>query len=475
MSLKDRVIWLGSVLTVVLALAGVSAVFAALAGGVHQTAASRSQPATPPASATPLAGPSETAVAPAAAPAVSPSATPSASPLRTCSIAALAADPQLAVFEGTVINTATGEVLFDRSGTTPASPGSVIKLLTSAAALTALGPDYRIQTRVLATPGTLVLVGGGDPTLSALPVGQESFYPGAPKLSTLAASALAAYRTLYPDVPISSVMLDSTLWNPADNWDPSVNRSEQTSGYLSETTALQVDGDRADPRAWVSPRSTDPVGRAGAAFVADLGLSITPTRGAAPAGAVQLASVASQPIRALIGQMLATSDNTLAEQVARLVSLAVGGDGSSASLATAIPRALAGYGIDTTGLLVRDGSGESGLNGIPPLYVARMMVKIMQGGQNLDILYGSMPVSGQAGSLAGRFTGANAIARGAVTAKPGWIDSAFTLAGVVRAKDGSVLSFAFYAVRPGISPAAIAALDTLTTGVYNCGNNLSDQ
>ncbi len=470
MKRRSRVLWLSSVLAVVLALCGVAVVFAGMVGASRQPAAasvshSPSDSPSPSSSPEPSLSPTPTAAA---------SPTPVAAPARSCSIAALAADPRLAVFEGSVINATTGEVLFDRSGATPASPGSVIKLLTSAAALATLGPDFQIQTRVVATPGTLVLVGGGDPTLSSLPAGQESFYPGAARLSTLASTALAAYNNRYPGVPITQVVLDSTLWNPADNWDPSVNRTEQTLGYLSETTALQVDGDRANPRAGVSPRSTDPVGRAGAAFVADLGLNITPTRAAAPAGAVQLAEVASPPMRTLITQMLATSDNTLAEHIARLVSLAMGADGSSASLATAIPRALAGYGVDTTGVLVRDGSGESGLNGLPPLFVSRLMIKIMQGGHNLDLIYAALPVSGQPGSLAGRFTGANAIARGAVTAKPGWIDSAYTLAGVVRAKDGTVLSFAFYAVRPGISPAAIAALDTLTTGVFTCGNNLSN-
>jgi serine-type D-Ala-D-Ala carboxypeptidase/endopeptidase (penicillin-binding protein 4) len=57
----------------------------------------------------------------------------------------------------------------------PLCPASALKTLTAAAGLRILGPDHRFETRVEATaasatdgtlPGDLVLVGGGDPTLS---------------------------------------------------------------------------------------------------------------------------------------------------------------------------------------------------------------------------------------------------------------------------------------------------------------------
>jgi D-alanyl-D-alanine carboxypeptidase/D-alanyl-D-alanine-endopeptidase (penicillin-binding protein 4) len=58
-------------------------------------------------------------------------------------------------------------------------------------------------------------------------------------------------------------------------------------------------------------------------------------------------------------------------------------------------------------------------------------------------------------------------------AKTGWINSARTLAGWVTAADGSVLAFAFYALGP-VKADAMDALDTVATGVYTCGNNLSN-
>jgi D-alanyl-D-alanine carboxypeptidase/D-alanyl-D-alanine-endopeptidase (penicillin-binding protein 4) len=85
----------------------------------------------------------------------------------------------------------------------------------------------------------------------------------------------------------------------------------------------------------------------------------------------------------------------------------------------------------------------------------------------------ALPVAGKTGSLSNRFTGANEIARGLVVAKTGWIDTSYSLAGFLDAADGTRLTFAFYAIGDGIQPDAKEALDTLTTGVFTCGNNLA--
>src|SRR4051794_22636632 len=67
-----------------------------------------------------------------------------------------------------VVAARTGTVLYDRSGATPAAPASTAKLLTAAAILTARPPTARFATTVVAgkPAGTVVLVGGGDPTLT---------------------------------------------------------------------------------------------------------------------------------------------------------------------------------------------------------------------------------------------------------------------------------------------------------------------
>ncbi len=87
-----------------------------------------------------------------------------------------------------------------------------------------------------------------------------------------------------------------------------------------------------------------------------------------------------------------------------------------------------------------------------------------------------LPVSGQTGSLryADRFAGASSRADGAVLAKTGWIDDGYTLSGIIRAADGTPLTFAIYALGP-VSDTAKQAIDALAAAAYDCGNNLSNR
>ena len=152
---KNRMAWLAGALAIVFVLLGTGAVFAGVTVG------------------------SQAAPAPTATPTADPRPVPTgelvASRLRTCSVAGPAGDPRLMSLYGRV-ESYDGEVLFDRGGDSPQRTASVLKILTAAAALTVLGPDFRITTSVYAspTPGTIVLIGRGDATLSQLPAGSES-------------------------------------------------------------------------------------------------------------------------------------------------------------------------------------------------------------------------------------------------------------------------------------------------------------
>ncbi len=188
-----------------------------------------------------------------------PASMPGATDLRTCSVAVEAADSRFMNLYASVINVDTDEVLFSRQAAEAQPTASVMKLLTAAAAISVLGPNYRLTTRVVegSEPGTLVLVGGGDATLTRLSSG-DSIYVGAARVSDLAAQALAAYEEKFPDVPITKVVLDANYWNPVDRWNSSWDRKGINEGYHSEVTALQVDGDRNDPRGGQQPEGHQP-------------------------------------------------------------------------------------------------------------------------------------------------------------------------------------------------------------------------
>jgi D-alanyl-D-alanine carboxypeptidase/D-alanyl-D-alanine-endopeptidase (penicillin-binding protein 4) len=389
--------------------------------------------------------------------AVQPTAIP------TCSLDTLAAAPALIKLYGSVVETATGDSLYSNNDTTAQRPASVLKVLTASAALSVLGPNFTITTSVDdgTSPGTIVLVGQGDATLSRV---SHSVYAGAPTVASLASAAFAAYTAAHPATPITHVILDSSYWDPNDNWDTSVPTTERTGGYLSLSTALQVDGDRQNPAAQVSPRSTDPIGAAGTAFVAALAAlpggphvsDVTVSKGTAENGATALASVQSQPVSVLIKQMLAQSDNTLGEMLARIVSVKQNLGGTGGSIQQSTTTALGKYGLDTTGLTIEDGSGESDESLITPLFMSKFMSLVSSKTLGLQYVASALPVVGK------------------YTAKSGNIAAAYTLSGYTTAADGTGESFTFFAEGPGITSAASPALTALANAVYTCGKNITN-
>ncbi|MCI2959647.1 D-alanyl-D-alanine carboxypeptidase [Agromyces atrinae] len=455
-----------------LQIAAVSVAFVLAAGGAFAAGVLNGEPpqAPPAVAATPTPTPT-----PEARPAPIP--LPVADRIRTCSVAELAADPRLANMQAQVMNASTGAVLFDRGGDTASRTASVLKVLTSAAALSVLGPDYRATTRVVAgaEPGSVVLVGGGDVTLSRTPSGTETVYPGAAHLDDLADQVEQAWEANPDNPPMTKLILDASYFG-GDEWHPTWAPAERELGYMSPITALQVDGARDDPSSNTSYRSADPIGQAGEAFADALGGGLTIERGTAPADAALLGQVSSPSVADLIDKSLIVSDNSVAEMLARLVAIQSGSGNTFDAIQSGVVAGLMPYGIDTTGITVIDGSGLSDSNAVAPAYLTRLFVKINAREGNLGLVFDSLPIAGgPRGSLSysDRFTGDSAVADGSVFAKTGWIDTGYTLAGIVHAEDGTPLTFAMYALGD-VSDDAKQALDAFAAGIYRCGDNLSN-
>ncbi len=409
-----------------------------------------------------------------------PTAEATTAKIRTCMVGAAATDARLGAMQAHVRNSNTGEVLYDRGGQTASRTASVMKVLTAAAALDVLGPDYRATTTVVrgSEPGSVVLVGGGDLTLSATPSGTQTVYPGAAHLDDLAAQVRAAWDADPANPPLTKLVLDASFFG-GDEWHPTWNPLEREQGYMSQITALQVDGDRASPFAETSWRSPDPIGRAGDAFAGALGGIGTIERGTAPADAQTLGTVSSPTVAELVNKSLIVSDNSVAEMLARHVAIRTGTGNDFAAIDAGVREGLDAYGIDTDGITVTDGSGLSDDNAVPPAYLTELFRKIEAREQGLGVIRDGLPVAGVQGSLAygDRFFGDNAVARGAVWAKTGWIETGYTLSGIIHAQDGTPLTFAIYALgdAPGaIPPSSREAIDTLTTAFFRCGDNLSN-
>ena len=411
-------------------------------------------------------------------PTAEPTPTATETPMKTCSVAKEASNPSLGTLQAVVLNADTGEVLYDRSANKPAPTASVMKTLTAAAALMTVGPNSRATTRVFSNPeatNVISLVGGGDVTLSKTKVGSQSVYRDAPKLSTLA-TQVRAWAERNSVTQIDEIILDSTLFSGSD-WESSWLRKDQKDGWISEVSALITDGDRLKPATFTSRKSGKPVLSAGEAFKKELGdiaINAVLVESPTPEGFVEIASVKSQPMSRWITHILQTSENIESEMIGRLVSKDLGFDGSFATFDPAFKRALGTTKLDFTGLKVRDASGLSQLNMVSPKFMAELMRLVNDEFADFGHIKRSLPVAGESGTLAGRFKGSIADATGKISAKNGYIIGVHTLNGIIKAKDGTTLTFTIYALGK-VGSDVRTAIDTLATAFYRCGNDLSNE
>lgn len=366
---------------------------------------------------------------------------------------------------GKVVDVASGRSLYTLNPTATAAPASTAKLLTAAAVLSVRKISDRIATPVVAgANGRIVLVGGGDPTLSGAQAGAAPLYPDAARLADLAEQLRSA------NVPIRGIVVDDSLFaGPAVSpaWAP----EDVPSFYASAITPLMTDGGKAHPADY--SRSATPDLDAGHELAALLGRPGLPvTRGVAPSGAQQLARVESAPIGTLVEQMLQQSDNVIAECMARQVALAEHQPASFLGAAHAVRTVLQRLGadpgdgmVDGSGLAARDRLSPAGLVG-----VLRLIAGTTHPGLHSELA--AMPVAGWSGTLADRYlSGASRAGAGVIRAKTGTLTGVSTLAGVVHDKSGRLLAFAFLANGVPSTYDADRALDALAATLARCGCN----
>jgi serine-type D-Ala-D-Ala carboxypeptidase/endopeptidase (penicillin-binding protein 4) len=362
-----------------------------------------------------------------------------------------------------VVDVASGESLLALDAADPATPASTAKLLTAAAALTTLDPAETFETTVVAgaTPGEVVLVGGGDLTLSRTSPSQS--YPGAPTVADLATQVVAA---LPAGTPVTRVVVDSSLFSgplTASGW----GTADAPSSYAAPVTATAVDGARVSPGSLA--RSGQPGLDAGAALADALGApDAAVVLGQAPPGAETLATVSSAPVARLVEQALSLSDNMLAEALARHVAIARDLPASFDGAGQAVTEALAEAGIDVTGVTLADGSGLSREDRVPAAVLTDVVTGAADGSLGgASALLSGLPVAGYDGTLFDR--GDAATAPGTVRAKTGTLLGVHALAGTVVTLDGRLLAFAVVADGSASEEAAEAALDDVAAALAACG------
>ncbi len=331
------------------------------------------------------------------------------------SAAQLSLDLNMAAFEAAVVPlvnsvndrscvavSLNGQMVGERNATTVVIPASNQKLIVAAAALEILGPEFYYTTKLVgAAPvggvvnGDVYLVGGGDPLLSG------TWYPGSnldrfaafniTPLDDLAASLAASGVTQIAGV----VRGDGSRYDDefyAPGWGEGVQGLEAGPYDALLVNDSRVLGD--------DQRGSDPSESGAREFVrllSENGISVTggSGTGVAPPGASVLATLDSLPIAAAIEEMLTNSDNNTAELMVKEVGLATAGVGTRQAGLEAIAATVQSWGIDTTGMVLTDGSGLSLENRI----TCATLIGVLQHAGGDSAVGQGLAIAGQTGTL----------------------------------------------------------------------------
>jgi len=390
-------------------------------------------------------------------------------PGMTAALAAAVADPNLGNLSGRITDAKTGQQIWEQRADLPMQPASINKVLTTAAALLTLDRNARVTTTVQAAdqtlmPGVVVLVGGGDPTLSAAPTGVPTWYRGAGRISDLADQVRKS--GLVP----TAVQVDTSLYTGPDmapGWDP----ADIQGGDIAPIQSVMLDSGRIQPTTLESRRSPTPALDAGRALAMALG--VDPARvtfAPGPAGGRQLASVQSAPLMERLLEMMNSSDNVMAETIAREVAQATGRPMSFVGGVDAVLSSLSAINIDISGASLVDSSGLS----VADLLTAKTLDEVVNAAAGSDQpalrpLVDLLPIAGGSGTLSNRFVGGDLkkSPAGWLRAKTGSLTKTNSLAGIVTDLNGRVLTFAFISNNAGLE--GRTAIDALASKLRTCG------
>ncbi len=349
---------------------------------------------------------------------------------------------------GCAAATAAGATVAAVQPDAPYMPASTAKLLTGAAALSALGPDFRFQTHALApkapsggSVSKLYLVGSGDPVIvtpdftAVLEKDPETKGSTATDLGALADAIVEAGVHGIPDgIAVDDSHYESLRALPS--WKAAYKIEVGPLGALTVNRGFaQFAGTRV--------QAADPALYAGtelAQLLTARGVTVGPvTRGTPVAGAATVATLASPTLRDIVGTMLRSSDNTIAELLTREIGSKVSGQGTTAAGTAATIATLTKLGVPTAGLTLVDGSGlDRGDRVTCSALVGTVAHEAATPG---DGLVAGLPVLGQSGTLTDVAKGS--VIAGRIQAKTGTLDGVSALSGLV---DGArPLSFAFIA------------------------------
>ncbi|WP_053131921.1 D-alanyl-D-alanine carboxypeptidase/D-alanyl-D-alanine-endopeptidase [Pseudomonas sp. MIACH] len=448
---------------------------------------------------------------------VSPPSTPS-------TLDHLLADPALngATVSVMVRDARSGSTLYQHNPRTRLIPASNLKLLTTAAAMDVLGPQYRFSTQLLSNgtlqggrlAGNLYLRGLGDPTtqfadyqalaaqLASQGVRQvqgdlvfddtwfdaerlgvdwaqddESTYYGA-QISALTVSPntdfdagtllVTAKAPVALGQPVNVVVSPSTDYVQLSNRAVSGPGNSYAITRQHGTNLLQLSGALApgkQSRQWVSVwEPTQLVANLFEQALAQQGIQVLGRRvigGASPATATVLAEHQSAPLQDLITPLLKLSNNNMSEALLKAMGRKTANAGTAAAGVAAVAAFMQRQGLDPATLSQVDGSGLSRRN----LVSAQNLTDLLLAASKqpwFDAWYSALPIAGNADRMTGgslRYRLRGTAAENNLHAKTGSMAGVSSLSGYITDAEGRRLVFSMISNNYVSDAAPIRALE----------------
>jgi D-alanyl-D-alanine carboxypeptidase/D-alanyl-D-alanine-endopeptidase (penicillin-binding protein 4) len=340
-----------------------------------------------------------------------------------------------------VVEAESGEVVCASATGTQRPLASNMKLFTTATALSRLGPDSRIATKVFADGpidvhgvlhGSLYLQGGGDPALGTPPF-YDSYLGGlgtnlfALKGQIRAAGISSVSGRLYGDDTIFD-----RLRGVADS-------GYATSSYIGPLSGLAFNsgfsgstsssGFAADPAKLAASKLARALRGAGVSVPAQVALAATPP------DAERVAIVRSPSLTRIVNTTDVYSDNFFAEMLLKLLGARLGGAGTTAAGAAVVSDFANSH---NSGVHAVDGSGLTRSNRASPQQVANLLLAMRDDPAGDDFIQ-DLALAGHEGTVADRMHGTTAYGR--CRTKTGTITGVSNLSGYCFNPSGRVMAF----------------------------------
>ena len=391
------------------------------------------------------------ACAPAAAP-PSPARTPLES-LRH-SIDSLVNDPNFANAQLglLIVDPKTGDTLYSRNAGKLFMPASNQKIITSAVALTQLGPDYRYHTVIAkrgafkdsVLNGDLIVIGRGDPTMSDRVYGNA-----ATEMAAIADSIRArGIRRVTGSLRQGGNAFPDSIYGYGWEWDDIGGESGAPVDELLYNEGMVQRAMKVGGRDTVVSIATRTPGYVylsalyGAmsqrGITVDGLVNLTADSLTAPYDTVYV--VTSPPLREILKHFMKPSQNQIGEALLKTLGLEKTGIGSADAGAEVETTQLRDWGIDSTQVVVYDGSGLSRHDLVSPETIVKVLTA-MQKDTAFSVYYDAFPIAGVDGTISSRMK--RTPAENNLRGKTGTIEFVRSLSGYVDTADGERLVFSF--------------------------------